>query len=136
MKSTFIINPSLNKKIESLNTKALGGVKGVLENMAKSAVDFSPVDTGAYVTSFSYTVGAGRPRGKDSANRPTATAPEGQMAEGLDNLMQDISRINKIEDLDDIQLRNGSPHAEDVEYGEDWRREGYFVFAKLENIYG
>jgi hypothetical protein len=136
MESTFIINPSLNKKMESLNTKALGGVKGVLENMANSAVNLSPVDTGAYVTSFSYTVGAGRPRGKDSANRPTATAPEGQMAEGLDNLMQDISRIKSIEDLDDIQLRNGSPHADDVEYGEDWRREGYFVFAQLRNIYG
>jgi hypothetical protein len=136
MKSTFIINPSLNKKMESLNTKALGGVKGVLENMANSAVNLSPVDTGAYVTSFSYAVGAGRPRGKDSANRPTAASPEGQMAEGLDNLMQDISRIKSIEDLDDIQLRNGSPHADDVEYGEDWRREGYFVFAQLRNIYG
>ena len=55
MESTFIINPSLNKKMESLNTKALGGVKGVLENMANSAVNLSPVDTGAYVTSFSGT---------------------------------------------------------------------------------
>ena len=114
MNSTFTVNASFHKKIKGLEVEVLGGVKGRLEDMAQTAVNLSPVDTGAYVTSFSYTVGAGRPRGKDSANRPTATAPEGQMAEGLDNLMQDISRIKSIEDLDDIQLRNGSPHADDA----------------------
>ena len=136
MKSSIVVNSSFSKKIEGLEVKVLGGVKERLEDIAQTAVNMSPVDTGAYVTSFSYTVGAGRPRGKDSANRPTATAPEGQMAEGLDNLMQDIARITKIEDLNDVQLRNGSPHAEDVEMGEDWRRDGYWVFAGLKNIYG
>jgi hypothetical protein len=136
MKSSIVVNSSFSKKIEGLEVKVLGGVKERLEDIAQTAVNMSPVDTGAYVTSFSYTVGAGRPRGKDSANRPTATAPEGQMAEGLDNLMQDIARITKIEDLNDVQLRNGSPHAEDVETGEGWRRDGYWVFAGLKNIYG
>ena len=136
MKSTFNVNSSFYNKLKHLDALAVGGVKDRLEDIAKTAVDLSPVDTGAYVTSFSYTVGAGRPRGKDSDNRPTATAPEGEMAEGYDNLMQDISRINKIEDLDNIQLRNGSPHATDVEYGENWYSSGYFVFAKLESIYG
>ena len=31
------------------------------------------VDTGAYITSFSYGVGAGRPRGKSSEGRPKGT---------------------------------------------------------------
>ena len=136
MKSTFTVNASFHKKIKGLEVEVLGGVKDSLEDIARTAVDLSPVDTGAYVTSFSYTVGAGRPRGKDSANRPTATAPEGQMTEGYDNLVKDISRVKSLEDLDAIQLRNGSPHADDVEYGEDWRRDGYYVFAKLRNIYG
>ena len=85
-------------------------------------------------------MGAGRPRSKDSDNRPTATAPEGEMAEGYDNLMQDLARIKSIEDLDNIQLRNGSPHADDVEYGKSggyWKKtEGYYVFAKLRDMYG
>ena len=140
MNSTFTVNASFHKKIKGLEVEVLGGVKGKLEDIAKSAVDLSPVDTGAYVTSFSYSVGGGRPRGKDSDNRPTATAPEGEMAEGYDNLMQDLARIKSIEDLDNIQLRNGSPHADDVEYGKSggyWKNtEGYYVFAKLRDMYG
>ena len=136
MKNSFAVNASFHKKIKGLEVEVLGGVKGQLKDIAKTAVDLSPVDTGAYVTSFSYTVGAGRPRGKNSANRPTATAPEGQMAEGYDNLMQDLTRVKSLEDLENIELRNGSPHADDVEYGEDWRRDGYYVFTQLRNIYG
>ena len=140
MKSTITVNSSFYKKIKGLEVEVLGDVKGRLEDIARTAVDLSPVDTGAYVTSFSYNVGAGRPRGKDSANRPTATDPEGQMAEGYDNLMQDLTRVKKLKDLDNIQLRNGSPHADDVEYGKNggyWKNtEGYFVFAQLRNIYG
>ena len=121
MQSQFSINSSFHKKIKSLEEKVLGGVKGVLENMANSAVNLSPVDTGAYVTSFSYTVGAGRPRGKSSDNKPKNQNPQGKQDEGFSNLMQDISRIKDIKDLDEIQLRNRSPHAYDVENGENWR---------------
>ena len=136
MKSTFTVNSSFYNKLKHLDAVALDSVKVRLEDIARTAVDYSPVDTGAYVTSFSYTLGAGRPRGKDSSNLPTGANVQGKKQEGYDNLMQDISRINKIEDLDNIQLRNGSPHATDVEYGEDWYSSGYFVFAKLESTYG
>lgn len=136
MKSSIVVNSSFSKKIDGLEVKILGGVKERLEDIAQTAVNMSPVDTGAYVTSFSYNVGAGRPRGKDSANYPTGANVSGKRQEGYDNLIQDISRITKIEDLNNIALRNGSPHAEDVEMGEDWRRDGYWVFAGLKNIYG
>ena len=136
MKSTFTVNASFYKKIKGLEVEVLGGVKGKLQDIAKTAVDLSPVDTGAYVTSFSYTVGAGRPRGKDSSNLPTGANVQGKQQEGYDNLMQDLTRVKSLEDLDNIQLRNGSPHADDVEYGEEWHSSGYFVFAKLESIYG
>ena len=137
MKSSFKVNASFHKKIKSLEEKALVGAKDQLTDIARSAVNFSPVDTGAYVTSFSYTVGAGRPRGKDSANRPTASSPEGQMDEGFSNLVGDISKVKSLEDLDQLTLRNGSPHASDVEYGEEWHKtQGYFVFAQLRNLYG
>jgi hypothetical protein len=136
MKSTFTVNASFYKKIKGLEVEVLGGVKGKLEDIAKSAVDLSPVDTGAYVTSFSYTIGAGRPRGKSSDNLPKGANIQSERDAGYNNLAQDISRIKKLEDLDNIQLRNGSPHAVDVEYGESWYGSGYFVFAKLESIYG
>ena len=137
MKSTITVNSSFYNKLKHLDKTVLDTVKGRLEDIARTAVDFSPVETGAYVTSFSYTVGAGRPRGKSSDNKPRGANLQGKRDEGYNNLLQDISRINSIEDLDNIQLRNGSPHAYDVEYGENWKRtEGYFVFAKLENIYG
>ena len=136
MKSTITVNSSFHKKIKGLEVEVLGGVKGRLEDIARTAVDYSPVDTGAYVTSFSYTIGAGRPRGKSSENLPKGQSLVGKQEEGYGNLMQDISRIKSIEDLDYIQLRNGSPHATDVEYGENWHSSGYFVFAKLESTYG
>ena len=136
MKSTITVNSSFYNKLKHLDATVVDRVKGRLEDIARTAVDYSPVDTGAYVTSFSYTLGAGRPRGKDSSNLQTGANVQGKKQEGYDNLMQDISRINKIEDLDNIQLRNGSPHATDVEYGEDWYSSGYFVFAKLESTYG
>ena len=134
--SSFTVNSSFYKKIKDLEVEVLGGVKGRLEDIARTAVDLSPVDTGAYVTSFSYNVGAGRPRGKDSANMPTGASEQGKKDEGYDNLMQDLTRVKSLEDLDNIQLRNGSPHADDVEYGEDWYQDGYFVFTQLRNIYG
>ena len=134
--STFAVNKSFYDKLNHLDAIAISSVKERLEAIARTAVDFSPVDTGAYVTSFSYTVGDGRPRGKSSDNLPKGQSLEGKQEEGYGNLMQDISRIKSVEDLDNIQLRNGSPHATDVEYGENWHSSGYFVFAKLESIYG
>ena len=136
MKSTFTVNSSFHNKLTNLDAAILDSVKDRLEDIAKTAVDYSPVDTGAYVTSFSYTVGAGRPRGKSSDNLPKGQSLAGKREEGYGNMLQDISRINDIEDLSTIQLRNGSPHATDVEYGESWYGSGYFVFAKLESIYG
>ena len=134
--STFTVNKSFYDKLNYLDAIAIGSVKERLEAIARTAIDYSPVDTGAYVTSFSYTIGAGRPRGKSSDNLPKGQSLEGKREEGYGNMLQDISRINNIEDLDYIQLRNGSPHATDVEYGENWYSSGYFVFAKLESIYG
>jgi hypothetical protein len=137
MKSSFSVNASFYKKIKSLEEKALVGAKDQLADIARSAVNFSPVDTGAYVTSFSYTVGAGRPRGKSSANKPKYQNAQSKRDEGFSNLAGDISKAKSLEDLDQIILRNNSPHADDVEYGEEWHlTQGYFVFAQLRNLYG
>lgn len=131
LKTTFKINPSLRKKFAALEQRAEDAVRDKLVDIAQTAVSASPVDTGAYVTSFSYTVGAGRPRGKSSANKPTGQNPQAMRQEGFNNLMKDISRIPSFKNTTKIELRNGSPHAPAVEY-----KHGYHVFAKVRNIHG
>tara|TARA_R110000782_G_scaffold181869_1_gene272129 strand:+ start:1249 stop:1662 length:414 start_codon:yes stop_codon:yes gene_type:complete len=130
------VNKSFYNKLKHLDSFALNSVKDRLEDIAKTAVSYSPVETGAYVTSFSYVVGSGRPRGKSSDNLPKGASQDAKRKEGYDNLLQDISKIKDLDSLDAITLRNASPHAKDVEYGEKWFRDGYYVFAKIRNIYG
>ena len=128
--------PSLQKKIDGLKALAEQQVERKLVDMAQTAVDLSPVDTGAYVTSFSFSTGAGRPRGKSSKGKPRAN-PQAARSEGLSNLIKDLERIPSLLDTTSIVLRNNSPHAVAVEYGgRGWKTSPYFVFTKLRNIYG
>ena len=69
-------------------------VKDQLIEIAQTAVNLSPVDTGAYVTSFSFLLGAGRPRGKSSDNKPKGQNAQAMRQEGLSNLMSDINKID------------------------------------------
>ena len=131
MKATLKVNSSLNDKMQRLEQTVEDAVKDRLIDIAQGAVKYSPVDTGAYVTSFSYSVGAGRPRGKSSKNRPRNQNPNAMRQEGLANLMSDVSRISDLKNTTSITLRNASPHAEEVE-----TMHGYSVFAILRNLYG
>lgn len=131
MKATLKVNSSLKAKMQRIEEMAEDAIRERLVDIAESAVNYSPVDTGAYVTSFSYAVGAGRPRGKSSKNRPRGQNPEAMRQEGLSDLMSDISRISDLKNTTRITLRNASPHAQAVE-----TKHGYSVFAKLRNLYG
>lgn len=116
------------------------GVKYALEDIAVFTIDLSTptVDTGAYITSFSYGVGAGRPRGKSSEGRPKEQDKVSMATEGLNNLLNDINSIQDFNRKDSIILRNGSPHAIDVEEGgPDWRlTKPYKIFETVRNTYG
>ena len=136
MKTELKVMPSLQRKIDGLKALAEQQVERKLVDMAQTAVDLSPVDTGAYVTSFSFSTGAGRPRGKSSKGKPRAN-PQAARSEGLSNLIKDLERIPSLLDTTSIVLRNNSPHAVAVEYGgRGWKTPPYFVFTKLRNIYG
>ena len=116
------------------------GVKYALEDIAVFTIDLSTptVDTGAYITSFSYNVGSGRPRGKTSEGRPKEADPQTMASEGLNNLLNDINSIQDFNYKDTIVLRNGSPHAIDVEEGgPNWRlTQPYKIFETVRNKYG
>ena len=136
MKQSIKTNSSFYKKMDILDEYVEEYVSDQLVDIAQTAVNLSPVDTGAYVTSFSYSVGAGRPRGKSSDNRPKKQNPQSMRQEGLSNLMSDINKVD-LKNTTRITLRNSSPHARDVEEGTNWRRtSGYKVFAQIRNIYG
>ena len=136
MKTELKVMPSLQRKIDGLKELAEQQVERKLVDIAQTAVDLSPVDTGAYVTSFSFSTGAGRPRGKSSKGKPKANA-QAARSEGLSNLIKDLEKIPSLLDTTSIVLRNNSPHAVAVEYGgRGWKTSPYFVFTKLRNIYG
>lgn len=136
MKATLKVLPSLQRKLDSLETLVEQQVERKLVDIAESAVTLSPVDTGAYVTSFSFSVGRGRPRGKSSRGRLKANG-QAMRQEGLDNLKNDLKKIPSLMDTTSITLRNNSPHATAVEYGgKGWITPPYFVFTKLRNIHG
>lgn len=140
MRTELKVMPSLQRKIDGLKSLAEQQVERKLVDMAVDAVGLGtirvPVDTGAYVTSFSFNVGAGRPRGKSSKGKPRNQNAVAKMNEGLSNLIQDIERIPSLLDTTRIELRNNSPHARNVERGEGWpRTNGYFVFTQLKRKY-
>lgn len=109
------------------------GVTDLLTKAANTAVDISPIDTGAYILSHQITSGgAGRPRGKSTRGRKRGGG-ESAREEARSQLMSDISRVNF--DSDTFTIRNGAPHAVYVEYGNQ-HYSGYQVYEQLQNILG
>jgi len=140
MKEVLGLKKTLSNLYEEIDEAIELGVKYALEDIAVYTIDLSTptVDTGAYITSFSYGVGAGRPRGKSSEGRPKKQDKVSMATEGLNNLLNDINSIQDFNRKDSIVLRNGSPHAMDVEEGgPDWREtQPYKIFSQVRNKYG
>tara|TARA_R110000772_G_scaffold7145_9_gene24507 strand:- start:1366 stop:1782 length:417 start_codon:yes stop_codon:yes gene_type:complete len=138
MRETLKISSSFYTKMGILDDYVEEFVSDKLIEIAQTAVSISPVDTGAYVTSFSYSTGAGRPRGKSSDNLPKKQNVQSMQQSGLSNLMSDIDKL-ELKNTTSITLRNNSPHADKVENGgPSWKRrpKGDKVFATIRNLYG
>ena len=140
MKEVLGLKKTMSNLYEGIDEAIELGVKYALEDIATYTIDLSKptVDTGAYITSFSYGVGSGRPRGKSSEGRPKEADPQTMATEGLNNLLNDINSIQDFNRKDNIVLRNGSPHAMDVEVGgANWRlTQPYKIFERVRNKYG
>lgn len=120
-----------------------------LEHVANYAVSISPVDTGAYVESFSIgRAGFGGGRSRSSNVRPNGVKkgvgganPESFREVARGQLRQDIEGMNieQMLEQEDVRftLRNRAPHANTVEDGSDWQhQDGYYVFTKIRNRFG
>ena len=124
-----------------LNDMAEEQIENRLEDIADYATRISPVDTGAYVTSFSIKrAGQGGGRSRTSENKPRNQNPEQKRQEAYGQLLGDIQALNVSDMLEQgnvkITLRNRSPHAREVEDGANWRSSGYHVFARVRNKFG
>ena len=129
-----IVNISLEDKIEKFIEDIVeDDAKDILYSLADDVIFWATptVDTGAYITSFSFNVGAGRPRGKSSKNKPRRQSPQQKAAEGRENLQRDIDKLPDLINKEVVQLRNEAPHAQVVE-----DKHGYKVFAKVRREYG
>tara|TARA_R110000796_G_scaffold24907_4_gene70686 strand:- start:404 stop:811 length:408 start_codon:yes stop_codon:yes gene_type:complete len=135
MKSTFKVNQSvLNSEFDKIRDWADMQAKDLAEDIADSAITFSTpfVDTGAYITSFSFSTGAGRPRGKSSSRKQRNQPPAQKANEGRALLAADLSKIN-FEEVSIVTLRNGAPHGSSENWGVE---RNHRVFERLRIKYG
>lgn len=85
----------------------------ILEAVAKAAVDVAPVDTGAYVTSFSVTTSSGSGRSRTSHGKPRNQDPAAKKAEAMAQIRSDIEGLPVNATM--IYLTNRAPHAAFIE---------------------
>lgn len=134
--TTLKVNKSFDNKLLLLEQMAEERVQDELRSIADYAIAISPVDTGAYVESFSMVPdGKGGGRSKRSDARRSSvkkgTASRQQFTEvARSSLYSDIELFD-IETFNKVTLRNRSPHARDVE-----DKHGWSVFTKIRNKFG
>ena len=107
-------------------------VEDFLRDIADTTIEFSKpfVDTGTYITSFSFATGSGRPRGGSSHGKPRRQNPTSKGNQGLQLLYGDIAQLD-LSNTTMVSLRNGSAHAEFVEY-----KHQHAVFERVGIKYG
>lgn len=102
------ISRSIKKFTKDLEEYVAKGLKQAAEDSAMSAILSSPVDTGAFVTSWSIAQQSNRGRSRSSKGKPKTTASQA-MEEAASLIEQDLSRIP--DDATKIYLNNRAPHA-------------------------
>ena len=111
------INQSFYKKMDEIENRVKHEVYSKGEEIVSYAAAISPVQTGAYVESFSVVErGAGGGRSRSSKNRPTLPtgAKDALKQDEADRLRSEIRSIDPLES-EGFTLRNRSPHNKDVE---------------------
>ena len=114
-KTQITINQSFYKKMDQLrnDTKEKVWLKG--EEIVSYAAAISPVQTGAYVESFSVVPrGAGGGRSRSSNNKPIVADKAGKKQEEAARLRAEVRSVDPFEDVG-FTLRNRAPHNKAVE---------------------
>jgi len=136
------IQVTFSNIIRQVHDKSEEGVQERLNLIADTAVNMSPVDTGAYVKSFSMVrAGQGGGRSKTSRGKPRVVDEQAAKAEARANLASDIASLPIAEDLEAgrprYTLRNRAPHVDYVEQGIGWKRkQAAKVFQTIRSLFG
>ena len=121
------VNSSFYRKIEAVSEKIEDEVGKKFFAVARTAVLASPVDTGAFVNSWSFKDNLGGGRSKSSRGKPRNQPDQPNKLTALNNLAKDINTAlagsstggavkGGIEvPVGDYYLLNRAPHAEQVE---------------------
>lgn len=116
-KTQVTINTSFYKKMESLKGEVKERVWDKGEEIVSYAAAISPVQTGAFVESFSVVPrGSGGGRSRTSNNRPILSLgeKEGKKESEAARLRAEVRSVDPLEDSG-FTLRNRSPHNKVVE---------------------
>ena len=110
------ISPSFQAKMDKLDELVGDKIEEKLVSLANYAIEISPVQTGAFVESWSLVpIGSGPNRRISSDGRPY----KGHVSAKTDartNVARDAARLkDSIIKDGGAALRNGSPHAKDVD---------------------
>lgn len=114
-KTQITINQSFYKKMEELQNSTKREVWDKGEEIVSYAAAVSPVQTGAYVESFSVVSrGSGGGRSRTSNNRPILGDKEAKKQSEAERLRAEVRSIDPLES-EGFTLRNRAPHNKEVE---------------------
>jgi len=135
------VTNALKAKLDLINQEIDEAVELKLTNVAFDIVRLSPVDTGAFVNSWSFKDNPGGGRAKSSHGKPKGQNKENERGRSLNNLANDIRRTfdtgstggslrsNLTITAGSYYFLNGSPHANKVEMK-------YGIRAQIRDIHG
>ena len=135
------ITSQLQRKLDLINETIDEAVELKLTDVATDIVRLSPVDTGAFVNSWSFKDNPGGGRAKSSHGKPRGQNKENERGRSLNSLANDInlafdrgstrgpSRSNLTVTAGQYYFLNGAPHAHKVE-------KKYGIEAQIRNIHG
>ena len=116
-KTQFTINPSYYKMMDAKKNRIKQEVLAKGEELVSYAVAISPVDTGAYVESFSVVPrGGGGGRSRSSENRPSLGLGQKDSVkqDEISRLRAEVRAIDPFEETG-FTFRNRAPHNKIVE---------------------
>lgn len=137
MAGSIEISRSLQEKIDSLSEIAENQVAEKLLEVSKTLIKYSPVDTGAFVTSWSLGTSPTAMRYESSKGRASSPWPAKTRGDALGNMVYDIGRLKKRfsfrrqlgTSAGTFYFVNGSPHAVPVD-------KNHAVIARARRIHG
>lgn len=116
---------SLAKKIKDMERNLSNFSDYFFEEMAQTVIDYSPVDTGTYITSHNYQVGrTGTTIGNSSHKKPRGQPRGPFAAKGLQKLLGQIPNVVGA-GLSNVTLYNNAVHSKQVE-----TKHGYAPYGR------